>query len=244
MNIFESVWQLKVQIIPTFLSMLVIELIPYCVRVFFKIPYVPIYFPVLYPLNRLNNDVAIYLNDDSFFCAGYDLTERQLHKLKNKILVHSWISVAFSLGVFPFFSGLAVAFILPIPELNNLLFILVLYKLIGITRASLDFKNHASHPNSNITNFTTVFFYWLVYVLYFAVYLGLFTNSFHFVSPYVITGNYIELIKKIYWIFISEFWLGIVVVGLISHFFLDRLLNPSNRSANLYEEYSETPEEE
>lgn len=189
MKFFNQIWDLEVQMVPVICALLLCE-IPGIIQYLRRLYYVPIYFS-LFPLRVLNRDLSTYLGDDWFYGVGANLTDDELESLRKKILQISIISLVGSVVIIPAFAGFFSAFFMRPSDFTGFCMLFIAYKLIGLTRAAIGFKEHA------ISNRKTMTWFWMVYLVYFGCTLTVFEASYEWASPFVMNGDWVGLWKAV-----------------------------------------------
>ncbi len=199
-----TLWSLEVQLFPVVCALLLCE-IPGIVRHFHRLYYVPIYFS-LFPMRELNRDLSTYLGDDWFYGEGVDLSDSKLEALRKRIFLTSLISLAGSVILVPAIAGFLSSFFMRPADFAGFCVLFITYKLIGLTRAAIGFKEHA------VSNKKTMTWFWLVYLVYFGCTLTVFEASYDWASPFVAKGDWASLWKAVRcFLFLKVLVLGFVV---------------------------------
>ncbi len=231
----ENVWQYQVQVVPVLLAILLIE-IPTALRRLQKFYYVPIYFSV-FPFRELNTDLAHYLGED-FFLGG-EPNEDQAERLRKKILTTSIVSLMLSALVIPGFAGFGSAFFLSHRLLDQVVFVFVVYKSVGIVRAIVAFSTHAvATPRNRI-------FLVLIYVGYLGVASRMIVKTYGFARPFVERQNWVGLLTSATDLIFSRVIVEFLLLALISTAFTTFIMDRKVRSENLKRfrtDENETPE--
>lgn len=216
----QSIWNLKVQILPVVMVMFLVE-IPSIVRKYTKLPYVPIYF-ALFPLDILNKDVSVYLNDDRCIYSS-DMSLKELNLLRKSIIQKVFISFILSLGLIPLVGGAIGAIIMPKDALVGFIAIFILYKLIGIIRAALDFRY------VGVSNTRNIILFCLVYIIYFIFFLRVFQYSYSWCEAFISHGNW----SGLFWGIIDQLIVSVIVggamLGWLGTYFMRQIVKPENR---------------
>lgn len=212
-----DLWQTEIQVLPVVITLILIET-PGLIRTFLQIPYVPVYFS-LFPFNVLNQDISIYLDEDYFYGRGSNLTEEEKATYRRVIFQKAALSLMISLGLIPFFGGFLSAFILPEASLLGFCLIFIAYKLIGITRAAIDFGHHT------ISNAKSMALYITVYGLYFLIFLKLFHKSYNWTIYFVGNKNWLGLASELIELFVVDFIFLTLIVGGLAGILLYRITN-------------------
>lgn len=178
-NLWSHVWNLKVQIVPVLVALLVAE-VPNVIRRRAGLPYTPIYFSV-FPLRELNPDLAVYLGDDWWYGGS---SEKGSQRLRRKILVWSIVSLTISAILIPIIVGFSGAFFLTRQTLAQFLIVFVAYKSVGIVRAIREFPTHAVGTRRNKILLT------VIYVAYLGVAVQIVTETYAWTTPFVNTGDW------------------------------------------------------
>lgn len=173
----EEIWNYKIQIIPVIIAILIVEL-PNWIRKLKKIYYVPIYFSI-FPLRELNEELSYYLGEDYFMGIGSELNDAELKKLKKKIIVESIFSTLISVVLIPAIAGFIFAFIFSTEVLVQSLIAILIYKLIIVSMAVWNFKEHAISSGKNTLLLI------VIYIGYIGVFIQMIRTSFNWASPYI-----------------------------------------------------------
>lgn len=199
-----KLWTLEVQFFPVVCALLLCE-IPGIVRHFHRLYYVPIYFSI-FPMRELNRDLSTYLGEDWFYGEGADLSDSKLESLRKRIFLTSLISLAGSVILVPAIAGFLSSFFMRPADFAGFCVLFIAYKLIGLTRAAIGFKEHA------VSNKKTMTWFWLVYLVYFGCTLTVFEASYDWASPFVAKGDWAGLWKALRGLlFLKVFVLGFIV---------------------------------
>lgn len=196
-------WNLEVQLFPVVCALLLCE-IPGIIRHFHRLAYVPIYFS-LFPMRELNRDLSTYLGDDWFYGEGADLSDTKLESLRKRIFLISLISLAGSVILVPAIAGFLSSFFMRPSDFTGFCVLFVAYKMIGLTRAAIGFKDHA------VSNKKTMTWFWLVYLVYFGCTLTVFEASYDWATPFVAKGDWSGLWKAVR----GLLFLKILVLGFV-----------------------------
>lgn len=186
---FSSIWEYKLQILPVLLALLLTET-PNIIRKYKRFYYIPIYFSI-FPLRELNPNLAIYLGDDYFLKAGSSLKDKDVAKIKRKIIVDSAIAMFISAIAIPSIAGFVFSFFLNEDLLTQSIFVILVYKMINIIRSVWGFKGHAIASKKNIILLI------VIYIAYLGVFFQLLNNSYEWARPFIITNNYRGLITSL-----------------------------------------------
>ncbi len=205
-----NLWNLKIQILPVVIALIICEL-PALTRWFKKIPYIPIYFSV-FPFNILNRDLSIYLGEDYFYGEDLNLTEDKIEAQRKHINNISTISLALFVFFTPSLGGFLSAFFLPADSLPGFCIIFIVYKLIGMTEAVIDFDKQP------VANVKTMMSFILIYLIYFGIFILVFNTTYFWAEPFVLKGDWIGLIKAIPTLLLY-FILSVFVMGPLGRLF-------------------------
>lgn len=232
----ETLWGYKIQILPVIVTLALTEL-PNIIRRFKKFYYIPIYFSI-FPLRELNPNLALYLGEDYFIGQGATLKKDEVARIKKKIILDSAISMLLSSIIIPWVVGFLTAF-----YLDNNLFVqsvvaMFIYKLINIIQAVLDFKDHAVGSRKNIS--LLIF----IYIAYLGVFFQLMSNSYDWARPFILVGNYKELLKSLSELIFSKgIAQGLLLAGLAA-FFGSLITDKNIREENIHNQNSNSEENE
>jgi hypothetical protein len=204
----ENLWNLKIQILPVVLSLVICEL-PGITRWFKKLPYIPIYFSV-FPFSILNHDLSIYLGEDYFYGNGRNLLEEEAENLRKHIINISIISTTLSVIITPLIGGFFSAFFLPLDSFPGFCVIFIAYKLIGMTEAALDFGKHA------VANKKTMTWFLLVYLVYFGLFLHVFGTTYDWVEPFIFKKDWIGLFKTTHALLFGKYIFSALIIAILT----------------------------
>ena len=201
---FAQIWETKIQILPVVCALFLCEA-PGVIRHLKKLYYVPIYFAI-FPLRELNRDLAAYFGDDWFYGSGNALSPNELEALEKRINRTAIISIAITVVVTPSVAGFLSAFFMPANAFAGFCLLFILFKLAGLIRAAIGFKNYA------VANKKTMALFWLIYVVYFGCFLTVFETAYDWASPFISVGNWSGLWRELR----ALIFIKIAIVGFIA----------------------------
>lgn len=221
---FERIWIFEIQVLPVAFALLLFEL-PGLIRRMKRLYYVPIYF-TFFPLRELNSDLSVYLGEDFFMGAG-NLTDKQAEDLRRRIILKSMISMAIAVILTPLVTGFVGAFFLTADTLLQFIVVLVAFKLVGISRAILNFHRHAVGTTRN------KIFLGVIYFFYLGVIVQMLTSAYEWTSPYVESRSWGALLSELGGLVFGKVVVQGLVVALLTAFFVslvaDRRLREQNK---------------
>ena len=232
MSIIDDIWNFKIQLIPLIFSILIplifsilIVEIPNWIRKIKKLYYVPIYFSI-FPLRELNQELSYYLGEDYFLGTGADLTEIELKNLKRKIIVDSIISTMISAILIPSIAGFIFSFVLNKDLLIQSLFLVFIYKLIMVSMAIWNFKDHAIGTKKNIILLI------VIYISYIGVFIQMIRSSYNWAHPFIEKENWLGmangLAELIFNKGIAQGLILAAVTAIVVSFFTDKDIRNEN----------------
>ncbi len=168
---------------------LIVE-VPNWIRRLKKIYYVPIYFSI-FPLRELNANLSCYLGEDYFIGYGSSLDEKELKRLKQKIITTSILSMVIAAILIPSFAGFLFAFFMNKTILIYALITIGIYKVFRIILALKDFEKHAIATKKNIGLLI------LIYFAYLGVFVQMIRQSFFWTIKYVEEDNWLGMMNDL-----------------------------------------------
>lgn len=222
---FTHFWELKVQILPILISLLIVE-VPNIIRKLKKFYYIPIYFSI-FPLRELNPNLAYYLGEDYFTGIGSSLNEEELERLKKKLVIDSIISIFIDAIVIPSLAGFVFAFFLDNELLLQAVIVILTYKLFKVIRAIFDFKDHAIGSKKNIILLL------IIYVGYLGVFVQLIFNAYYWANPFINKSDYKGLLLSLSDLIFNKGIAQGLILAALAAFFANQLADMKIRKENV-----------
>ncbi|MFG0252756.1 MAG: hypothetical protein ACF8NJ_07790 [Phycisphaerales bacterium JB038] len=222
-DLLTGVWGFQIQIVPVALAVLLLE-VPNWIRRRQKFFYVPLYFSV-FPLRELNADLAHYLGEDYFL--GLKNTPGAALDLRRRIMFTALLSLVLSALVIPAFAGVASALFLPTTVLPQFIAVFIMYTLIRVARAIVNFPRHAIGSRRNTALLS------LIYFGYIGVAAHTIARTYGFARAYVERGEWGGLILAISHAVFSRIVVEFLLLALLTAAFTSVVMDREIRKENL-----------
>ena len=224
-NILTEIWTIELPIVQAIFGFAIFDGL-LLIRIWKKLYYIPMYFG-FFPFNQLNKNLAIYLGEDYMEMTGIHWGAEKAEAFRKTIRVTAAISVFLTAVATPIIGGFLSSFMISPRAFLGTIFILVIFKAIGITKSLIGFKDHAI---ANKRNYAILI---VVYLTYLVTTVHLASEVFEWSSVKITSKDWSGMAGDMVSFFIKDILVLGGILGLLTGFALDKFADPTVRKENL-----------